>query len=484
MTNTNDVTTTASGTAADVLLAARNVSKYYGEQDQRVLVLDDVTLELRAGELIALLGPSGSGKSTLLRILAGLVPPSHGDVLAHGVPLEGPNPQVAIVFQSFALYPWLTVLENVELGLLAKELAPQQRRERALAAIDMIGLDGFESAYPRELSGGMKQRVGFARALVVEPEILFMDEPFSALDVLVAENLRHELLDLWTARTIPTRAILMVTHNINEAVQMADRLIVFGANPGRIRVELPGLPREQRGAKSEPAERLADTIYQIMTNPHEDVAALLPGARKPPLTAPIPKPRVPRPAQPFQTLPHVSIGELTGFIERLHTLGGREDLYELADDLQLEADDLLPLAEAANLLGFADLEAGDVLLTAVGRRFATAGILDEKAMFRQQALASVGILRRIVRNLEATPDHQLSEDALLEALEASFSPSEARRQLDTAIDWGRYAELFAYDDESGEFTLEDEQAPPAQDAGAPRHIEPTAPPPLGSPRAP
>ncbi|HEV7127346.1 MAG TPA: ABC transporter ATP-binding protein, partial [Ktedonobacterales bacterium] len=262
MTSQSD--TTARGAATGVLLAGRDLSKYYGEQEQHVLVLDDVTLELRAGEFVALLGPSGSGKSTLLRILAGLVAPSRGEVLAHGEPLAGPNPQIAIVFQSFALYPWLTVLENVELGLLAKELAPQQRRERSLAAIDLIGLDGFESAYPRELSGGMKQRVGFARALVVEPEVLFMDEPFSALDVLVAENLRHELLDLWHARTIPTRAILMVTHNINEAVRMADRLIIFGANPGRIRVELPGLPREQRGAKSLAAEQLADTVYKIM----------------------------------------------------------------------------------------------------------------------------------------------------------------------------------------------------------------------------
>ena len=217
----------------EVVLAAQHVSKYYGEEDQRVLVLDNVSLELHAGEFIALLGPSGSGKSTLLRLLAGLLAPSSGEILVRDRPLLGANPQVAIVFQSFALYPWLTVQENVELGLLAKEIAPKERRQRALDAIDLIGLDGFESAYPRELSGGMKQRVGFARALVVEPEVLFMDEPFSALDVLVAENLRHELLDLWQEHKIPTRAILMVTHNIDEAVSMADRLLVFGANPGR-----------------------------------------------------------------------------------------------------------------------------------------------------------------------------------------------------------------------------------------------------------
>ncbi len=363
---------------------------------------------------------------------------------------------MAIVFQNFALYPWLTVLENVELGLLAKELAPKEREQRALQAIDLIGLDGFESAYPRELSGGMKQRVGFARALVVEPEILFLDEPFSALDVLVAENLRHELLDLWLARKIPTRTILMVTHNINEAVQMADRLLVFGANPGRIRVELPGLPRDQRSQPGATSirEQLADTVYRIMTNPKADAQSLLPGVA--PLRPPTPSPApVPLPARVYQTLPHVSLDELAGFVERLYTLGGREDLYELARDLQMEADDLLPLAEAANLLGFADLDAGDVVLTNVGQRFAEADILEKKVIFRQQAQVGISILRQIVQDVAASPEHRLSEDTLLAALEHSFSVDEARRQLDTAIDWGRYAELFAYDDDAGEFYLED-----------------------------
>lgn len=442
-------------TGQEVVLAARAVSKYYGEAPKRVLVLDDITLDLRANEFITLLGPSGSGKSTLLRILAGLVSPSSGEVLVRGRPLQGTNPQVAFVFQTFALYPWLNVLDNVELGLLARELPATERRERALRAIDLIGLDGFETAYPRELSGGMRQRVGFARALVVEPEVLFLDEPFSALDVLVAENLRHELLDLWQARRIPTRAILMVTHNIDEAVQMADRLLVFGANPGRIRVELPGLPREQRQMKQSAHAQLVDTIYRVMTNPQEEVSALLPGAR-----AQQPGP----PALPYQTLPHVSIDELTGFIERLHAQGGREDLYELARDLQMEADDLLALAQGTTILGFADLDAGDVLLTAAGRRFAEADILAEKAIFRQQAVMSIALLRQITRALEAEPDHRVQEDMFLRALEQSFSVPEARRQLDTAIDWGRYAELFAYDDEAGEFFLE--EAEPATSLAA------------------
>ncbi|HKV84043.1 MAG TPA: nitrate/sulfonate/bicarbonate ABC transporter ATP-binding protein [Ktedonobacterales bacterium] len=443
---------TGSAVNQGTLLAARGVSKYYGDEHERVLVLDSIDLELRAGEFIALLGPSGSGKSTLLRILAGLIAPSRGEVVADGAPLRGTNEQVAIVFQSFALYPWLTVQDNVELGLLAKELSPRERRERALRAIDLIGLDGFETAYPRELSGGMKQRVGFARALVVEPEVLFLDEPFSALDVLVAENLRHELLDLWRERKIPTRAILMVTHNIDEAVSMADRLLVFGANPGRIRIELPGLPTERRAVKDGAHAELVDTIYRVMTNPLEDVATLLPSAHA-----------VERGAAPrYQMLPHVNIGELTGFIERLHALGGREDLYELARELHMEADDILPLAEAADLLGFGDVQEGDVLLTEEGRRFAEAGVLEEKELFRAQAASHIELIDAIARDLHAASDHRLPEDAVIERLEQTFSPIEARRQLDTAIDWGRYAELFAYDDDAGEFFLEEESQPAAR----------------------
>jgi NitT/TauT family transport system ATP-binding protein len=431
-----------------VMLAARGIAKFYGDQRERILVLDDIDLELRVGEFVALLGPSGSGKSTLLRILAGLLAPSRGEVLVHGAPLRGANPEVAIVFQTFALYPWLSVVDNVELGLLAKGLPPAERRQAALRVIDLIGLDGFENAYPRELSGGMKQRVGFARALVVEPEVLFMDEPFSALDVLAAENLRHELLDLWLERKIPTQTVLMVTHNIDEAVSMADRLVVFGANPGRIRVELPGLPVAQRREKGGAHAELVDTIYRIMTNPHEDIATLLPAARPPA--------REPLAPAPYQVLPHVSIGELTGFIERLHRLGGTEDLYELARDLHMEADDLLPLAEAADLLGFADVREGDVFLTPEGRSFAEAGVLEEKELFRRQALAGLELPRQIVRELEAAPDHRMDEEHLIEELERRFSPDEARRQLDTAVDWGRYGEIFAYDDDTGEFFLEEE----------------------------
>lgn len=433
----------------DVLLAVREVSKYYDSERGRILVLDRVSLDLHAGEFVALLGPSGSGKSTLLRILAGLVAPSAGIVLARGTPLQGVNPQVAMVFQNFALYPWLTVLENVELGLLATGLSPKERRTRALQAIALIGLEGFASAYPRELSGGMKQRVGFARALVVEPEVLLLDEPFSALDVLVAENLRRELQDLWLQQRIPTRAILMVTHNIDEAVSLADRLLIFSANPGRIRAELPGLSLAERRARGPARAQLVDTIYRIMTTPHADVAQLLPGAR--PVQEPAPRP-------PYQMLPHVSIGALIGLLEHLQARGGRGGLDELAADLQMAVDELLPLVEAADLLDFAEVAEGDVWLTEEGHRFATAGILEKKALFRRQAHARVELIREIRQALSATPKRRLGKEGVLRRLEETFSPGEAHRQLETVVDWARYAELFGYDDDRGVFFSTEDRA--------------------------
>jgi NitT/TauT family transport system ATP-binding protein len=445
-------------TSAEVLLEARSCSKTYAAEEKRPaaaqppLVLDCIQLDIREGEFVALLGPSGSGKSTLLRILAGLLSPSSGQVFFKGEPQHGPNPHVAIVFQSFALFPWLTVLQNVELGLEAQPLTPTQRLKRALAAIDLIGLDGFEDAYPKELSGGMRQRVGFARALVVEPELLFMDEPFSALDVLTAANLRKELLGLWREQSMPTRAILTVTHNIDEAVSMADRILVLGANPGRIRVELPGLPVAQRGIQNEAHTALVDLIYRIMTSPEADVATLLseraPQAKTGQLTPPAPR--------PYQVLPHVAISDVTGLIELVHGRGSREDLYQLGRHLQLEIDDLLPLVNATDLLGLADTEEGDLVLTEEGKRFAEAGVLEEKQIFREQALAHVSILRKIVQALQTAPGHVLPEEHFQQLLETHFGEEEARAQLDTAINWGRYAELFTFQEARGMFRLEEE----------------------------
>jgi NitT/TauT family transport system ATP-binding protein len=458
MTQSDQQTVSNDTVAAESLLEARLCSMTYvaeGKQTQDGLshvVLDNIQLTIHAGEFVALLGPSGSGKSTLLRILAGLIQPSKGQVYFKGQPQYGPNPHVAIVFQSFALFPWLTVLQNVEIGLESRPLTPTQRLKKALAAIDLIGLDGFEDAYPKELSGGMRQRVGFARALVVEPELLFMDEPFSALDVLTAANLRKELLGLWREQSMPTKAILLVTHNIDEAVSMADRILVLGANPGRIRVELPGLPVAQRSFQSEEHTKLVDLIYNIMTSPQENVEKLLaaqaPQAKTGQLVLPA--------QRPYQVLPHVSIGDVTGLIELVQARGGREDLYQIGRHLHLEIDDLLPLVEAANLLGLANTLEGDLVLTEEGKHFAEAGVLEEKQVFRAQVLAHVSLVRKIVQALQAAPGHILPEEHFLQFLEMHFSEEEARAQLDTAISWGRYAELYSYQENRGMFRLEEE----------------------------
>ena len=456
MTGT-DTIIAAPGTAATALLAARDVMKYFG--DDRRPVLEHVSVQLNEGEFVALLGPSGSGKSTLLRILAGLMEPSSGEVLVHGSPLEGPNPNVAIVFQSFALFPWLDVLQNVELGLLAMDVSDDERRRRALEAIDLIGLDGFEEAFPKELSGGMKQRVGFARALVVQPEVLFMDEPFSALDVLTAENLRTELQDLWLAKTMPTKAVVMVTHNIDEAVSLADRILVFGANPGHIRVELKGLPQSDRSEKSAPRARLVELIYRIMTNPDDDAIAIveqsLQGRTRPAVARGSGRTTGTR-ARRYQVLPDVSIDDLTGLVQYLGGIGGHAAEQDLARDLQMRADDLLAIVEATDLLGFGALHERQVALTPIGARFADAELDEEKAIFRSQALDHIALLHHIVRDLETAPTHTLDAERVIDELEHSFSGEEARRQFETAVDWGRYAELFTYDDSSGELTLDEE----------------------------
>ncbi len=439
---------TVTSAQPDVLLAAEHVTKAYGSD--RLPVLEDVSVAFRDGEFVALLGPSGSGKSTLLRLLAGLLVPSAGRVLARGRPLHGPNPQVAIVFQSFALFPWLTVLQNVELGLTARGMAPAERRERALKAIDMVGLDGFEEAFPKELSGGMKQRVGFARALVVEPEVLFMDEPFSALDVLTADNLRQDLRQLWQSRAIPTRAVILVTHSIDEAVFLADRILVLGANPGRIRVDLKGLPAEQRRGKNAARTQLVDTIYRIMTNPQEDVATLLGRA-----------PAAPPRHRRYQVLPDVEIDSMVGLLQYLSGIGGRANLRQLSGDLQIRSDDLLEIVEAADLLGFADISEREVFLTPDGERLAAADVEEEKTLFRQHVVEQIALIHHMVRELESAPDHTLEGEKIREELEASFTSEEAARQFDTAISWGRYAELFSFDDTTDELHLDEEHRVPA-----------------------
>jgi NitT/TauT family transport system ATP-binding protein len=411
------------------LLSAERVIKSFplpagGEQT----VLEEVTLHIAPAEIVALLGRSGSGKSTLLRILAGLVQPSSGRVLMRGVPLTGPNSGVAMVFQSFALLPWLTVQENAELGLFARGVAREVCQKEAVLALGMVGLEGFEGAYPKELSGGMRQRVGFARAFVMKPDVLMMDEPFSALDVLTAENLRGEISDLWERGAFPAQSVLLVTHNIEEAVLLADRIVILGANPGAIRGQVKvDIPRP-RDKKAPRFVALVDYIYTVMTNPRAPVEGI-------PSTQP----------NRFLMLPHARVGGISGLLEIVHDRGGREDLPKLAESLRLEVDDLLPAVDASAMLGFAKVEHGDVLITGIGNEFATADVHRSHQIFKDQVLKSVPFASSIVETIGQKRDGRIGKEFLLDILDEHFSESEAERQFQTLVDWGRYAQLFEYD---------------------------------------
>jgi NitT/TauT family transport system ATP-binding protein len=438
-----------------LIIQAESVTKTFASNDGRALpVLDGVSFTLSEGEIVALLGKSGSGKSTLLRCVAGLIAPSGGSVFYRGTPVTGANLGVSMVFQTFALLPWLTVQQNVELGLEARGVSDAERAERALKAIDLIGLDGFESAYPKELSGGMRQRVGFARAIVTEPDALLMDEPFSALDVLTAENLRGELVRLWEGHGAPVKSILIVTHNIEEAVLLADRVLVLSSNPGRIRAELAvdlPRPRDRHNARF---EALVDTIYGILTGREQAAAAAI-EAEEAGTAAARPGPgHHPMPTPVNTPLPDVSPGGLAGLLEILAARGGRDGLAEIADDLSFEIDDLLPLTDAAVLLQLAAIDGSDIELTADGKEFAAADILASKQLFARHAAKHAPLVRTIVQALAATADGTLREGFFLDVLRRGFSGEEARSQLDTAIDWGRYAELYDYDSDDAELTLE------------------------------
>ncbi len=427
---------------SEAIIQACAVEKYYPQADgNRIEVIAPTDLSVYPGKIVALLGPSGSGKSTLLRMLTGLSKPSSGQVLWHGKPLDGQIPKVSIVFQSFALFPWLTVLDNVEAPLIAKGAGAIERHKRALKMIDTVGLDGFETAYPKELSGGMKQRVGFARALVVEPEVLFMDEPFSALDVLTAENLRSELLELWLSKKMPTTAIFIVTHNIEEAVLLADRVIVLGRNPGRIRSDFEIDIPQYRDRKSPRFLAYVDYIYKTLTRPEQEASA--PG--KPVGEAADGQTRA---RAKFQMLPHARPGGIAGFMELLADRGGSEDLYKLADQLSMDVDDLLPIVDAAVMLGFAKVLEGDVTITPEGRAFGEADIQGQKAIFRKAALEHIALLRLIENTLHAKRDRAIGEEFFRDILDEHFSADEVERQFETALNWGRYAEIFDYDSET------------------------------------
>ncbi len=427
-------TTATPAAAAETLVEVERVTKSFGGGPRPFVAVKDVDLTIRTGEFVCLLGPSGCGKSTLLRMITGLARPTGGTVRYRGAPLTGVNPHATIVFQTFALYPWLTVRQNVEIALKARGVGLPERRTRAEKLIDTVGLDGFESAFPRELSGGMRQKVGFARAMAVEPELLCLDEPFSALDVLSAEALRGELLELWHNHTLPTRAILMVTHNIEEAVALADRIVVMGRDPGHVVAEIAVALRHPRARKDTAFQALTDRVY----------AAVAGKTRVDTEAGPT--------AVPGRRLPKARPNAVAGMVEKLQEDGGTADLYRFAGELSLPLDELLPIVEAGELAGLVTIREGDLFLTPLGQSYAEATILARKEMIAGRMLR-VPTIRWIYETLQADDNQRVDREYFLERLEKEFA-DQAEEQLDTAVAWGRFTELYAYDGDAHELYLE------------------------------
>ncbi|BAU28444.1 NitT/TauT family transport system ATP-binding protein [Aneurinibacillus soli] len=426
----------------NILVDVNQVTKKYDVSNKaNVTILENINLKIAEGEFVSILGPSGSGKSTLLRIIAGLIAPTQGSVSYNGVPIQGTNPGVSMVFQSFALFPWLTVLENVKVGLENKSLLDEEKERKALEIIDMVGLDGFKGAYPKELSGGMRQRVGIGRALAMEPDILLMDEPFSALDVLTAENLKRDLLELWMEKKIPTKSIIMVTHSIEEAVYMSDRAVVLSRDPARIIVDIPITLRHWREKQDPRFTELVDKIYSILTH-RETKSVIVSDTQK----------------KKLQPIPEAPSGALTGFIELLDDLGNKADLYKLADQFSLNLEDFLHIVEATRLLGLANVQQGDIDLTPTGHQFAEANVLERKDIFKQQVLEHVPMMEKILWTLQSKSNNKMPREFFNEIYKQHFGAEEAEHQLDITIDWGRYAELFAYEEATKQLFLEPEES--------------------------
>jgi NitT/TauT family transport system ATP-binding protein len=426
------------------LLRVEDVRMAFPKPDgSELLVLDGVQLTMAAGQIVGLLGRSGSGKSTLLRLIAGLAEPSAGTLAFRGVPVVGPVSGIAMVFQSFALFPWMTVFENVGLGLEAQHMPKAAIRKRSLAAIDLIGLDGFESAYPRELSGGMRQRVGFARALVVHPDILLMDEPFSALDVLTAETLRTDFLDLWCEGQMPIKGVMLVTHNIEEAVLMCDRILVFGSNPGRILSEIEVTLPQPRKRLDPKFRELVERIYVVMTSR--------------PAGTPASGRQERFPGQGIgSVLPRVSSNLLSGLIETVAAppFNGTADLPKLASDVQMEIDELFPVAETLQMMRFGELEGGDIKLTPEGLAFANAELDERKRIFARHLLSYVPLAAHVRRVLDERASHAARKSRFIDELEDFMGEQDAEQTLRALVSLARYAEVFAYNDETEMFSLE------------------------------
>lgn len=411
------------------LIKVQNIYKDFEIQGgSMTTVLEDINLQVNEGDFVAILGPSGSGKSTLLRIIAGLLPPSKGSVHYLGQPFEGVNPGVAMVFQSFALFPWLTILGNILLGLESSKLLDDEKRDKAQKIIELLGLVGFENAYPKELSGGMRQRVGLGRALVNDPDVLLMDEPFSALDVLTAENLRRDVLNLWLDKKIPTKSIIMVTHGIEEAVFMADRAIILSTGPAMIIQDMPIKIPRWRDKKSAAFLDMVDNIYNLIMHKGASLTTT-PGLSE----------------KKFITIPPVSTGALTGFLELLEENNEKTDIYKLADRFGVDSKKLLPVIEAARLLGMVNVVEGDVDLTPLGIQFTYTSVKERKGLFKKQLLANVPFISQMLEVIQSKTNKRMNIEFFEEIIGGSLGEADAKKQLEVFLNWGRYAELFKYD---------------------------------------
>jgi NitT/TauT family transport system ATP-binding protein len=434
-------------TANAALCEARGITHEFPQPNgQPLIVLDDINLAIRPNEIIALLGPSGCGKSTMLRILAGLIPPTHGEVLYHGQPLTGLNPGVAIVFQSFALYPWMTVTENVQVVLEAAGRPAAEVEERTADSIRMVGLHGAEDKYPRELSGGMKQRVGMARALAVDPELLFMDEPFSHVDALTAEALRGDVVDIWQGKHRRLSSILMVSHDIKEVAYMADRIVILGANPGRVRTIVPNnLPRP-RDYRSQPLLNLVDQLHEVITR-----------TEMPDVPAPAAAGRVPPAMEP---LPEATPGQIVGLLEYLDARGGKEDLYRIASDTHIEYGVMLNVVKAAEMLDLVDTPKRLVVLEPEGQRFVRADPEERKPLWREHLLR-LRLFRDLSDVLRRQEPHEIQKEFVLETIILNMPQENYERVFATMMGWARFGDLFDYDE-----VLEMVSLPPQENPGA------------------
>lgn len=499
MTTTNrNALKNGSLVTSDIIDAKHISQSFTSDSGTTQHVLHDISFTLKEGEIVAILGRSGAGKSTLLRTMAGLIQPTEGNVTYRGRELTGPNPGVAIVFQTFALMPWLTVQDNVELGLSARGVSKEKRTELALAAIDSIGLDGFESAYPKELSGGMRQRVGIARALVLRPDALFMDEPFSALDVLTAENLRQEVLKLWSSEQRDIKSVLIVTHNIEEAVQMADRVVVLGSHPGHliadVDVDLPR-PRDKHSAEF---EAMVDNLYAILTgsapesseesntsdsvedqvatqevededsedNEAAAIADMLVDKHHEQEVVAESETNVDsedneatKEPVAMHLLPNATPGGMAGLLDVISEVPEGIDLADLAADLSFEIDDLFPLVDAGTMLDLITADNGHITITPAGEEWHNADILHSKQVFARLAIEHAPLVHAIDQALSRNRNGKLRGELILDLLRSKHTDALARQQFDIAISWGRYGELFDYDADDDELTRTVETTP-------------------------